>query len=165
MQVQALLPRTWFERQGTILRSKKNLCASCAHGHSGGQPGKTESTDVSLDSRNKCMKTSAGIHSPSTGLGSGLVHPFLRRLFRVRFEPSASSLEACPGRGRRERMCRQRSPAAVSVRRFLLRSRIVRGCVAEDLLRSRGELQYDRGLRQQGAAAAIGEPVRKAHGC
>ncbi len=40
------------------------------------------------------MKTSAGIHSPSTGLGSGLVHPFLRRLFRVRFEWSASGLEA-----------------------------------------------------------------------
>ena len=62
--------------------------------HSGGQPGKSEWTGVSLSSRNKCMKTSAGIHSPSTILGSGLVHPFLCRLFRVRFERSASDMEA-----------------------------------------------------------------------
>ena len=55
-------------------------------------------------------------------------------------------------------------PTAVPVRRLLLRSRIVRRYIAEDVLRPRGaELQHDFGLRQQGAAEAIGEPVSQAH--
>ncbi len=46
--------------------------------HSVGQPGKSEWTGVFLGSRNKCMEIAEGIHSPSPGLGAGLVHPFLR---------------------------------------------------------------------------------------
>ena len=46
--------------------------------HSEGQSLKSEWTGVSLSSRNKCMKTSAGIHFPSTGLVSVHVLPILR---------------------------------------------------------------------------------------